>query len=446
MRSYGFMKNSFNDLKIKINSKKLIIGVIGLGYVGLPLGLSLASKGFKVFGIDNDKKKISILKKKQSYINSISLKSLKKVNNKFFFPTTEMEKVTECDAIIICVPTPIDDFKNPLVKYIVQVIKKIKKYIRKNQIIILECTTYPGTTEEFFLPIIKKKKLILGKNFFLGYSPEREDPGNKIYSISKGNLPKVVSGYTKECEKLVSMIYLKITNKIYKTENIKSAEFSKLLENIYRSVNISLINELTLISKKLNLNINDIINAASTKPFGFQSFYPGPGVGGHCIPVDPYFLYWKAKKLGINLEFIKLAGRVNDKRPIILSKEILNYLRNSKFKKSKGTIVFYGVTYKKDSDDIRESPSRVILKNINESFKKIKVCDPVLSNLSKRALREYDIIKDKKNYYKFNNKKDIAIILANHSKFNYQMIRKKFKIVFDCRNSFHQPYKNVIQI
>lgn len=412
----------------------------------MPISLSFALKKFKVFGFDNDKKKINQLKDGKSYVHFIENKLLKKTNQLFFFPTDNYSKIKNCDAIIICVPTPINKKKKPVLKYIKNVVLQIKKYIRKKQIIVLECTSYPGTTEDFFLPLLKKKKLEIGKNIFLGYSPEREDPGNKKFSLLKGNLPKVVSGYSDKCAELISLLYLKIINKIYKTENIKSAEFSKLLENIYRSVNISLINELTSISKKLKLNIYDIIKAAKSKPFGFNHFYPGPGVGGHCIPVDPYFLYWKAKKLGIDLKFIKLAGVINDERPVKLSNEIINYLKNQKFTSSDFNIVVYGVTYKKDSDDIRESPSIKILQLLSKFNKKIIICDPMISKFSKKTLNKFQFIENKSDYYKFNKDKDIAIIITNHSYFDYTLIRKKFKLIFDCRNSYNKKFANIVQI
>lgn len=437
--------NTYNKLKEKIKDNRLIIGVIGLGYVGLPISLSFALKKFKVIGLDSDINKISQLKKGKSYLNSVGVNILKKTLNKNFFPTTNIKNVSKCDAIIICVPTPIDKNKKPIMKYIDEVILKIKKYIKKNQIIILECTTYPGTTEEYFLPIFKKKNFNIGNNIFFGYSPEREDPGNNKFSVIKGNLPKVVSGYTKNCSSLISMLYLKIINKVYLTENIMSAEFSKLLENIYRSINISLVNELTVVAKKLKLNIYDIINAAKTKPFGFQSFFPGPGVGGHCIPVDPHFLSWKAKKLGINLNFIKLAGRINDERPLLLCKEIKKHLNKLKFKKNKYKIVVFGVSYKKNSDDIRESPSIIILKNLKKINNQLKICDPILNEMSKKVLKNYEFVENK-DYYNFDKKNDVAIIITNHSIFDYNKIRKNFKLIFDCRNSFKEKQQNIIQI
>ena len=300
------MKIDFSKKIIKkINSKKATISVIGLGYVGLPLCLALSKAKFKVFGIDNNVERVKLLKNGISYISTIKNFQIRKLDNKKFIPTNNFEEILNSDVIIICVPTPIDSRKKPNMKYVKNVVKQIDKYVKKFQTIIFECTSYPGTTEEYFLPILKKKKFNVGKDFFLGYSPEREDPGNENYSVLKNNLSKVVSGYSESCRDIVKAIYEQVSNEVYLCNDIKTAEFTKLLENIYRSVNIGLINELHTVCKKMNINIFDAINAAKTKPFGFNSFYPGPGVGGHCIPVDPYFLTYKAKQLGINTKFIK---------------------------------------------------------------------------------------------------------------------------------------------
>jgi len=438
--------NSFTKLKKKIIKNNITIAVVGLGYVGLPLSLSFASKGIKVLGIDNDKLKINKLKKRETYISSVPERILRKVLNKSFFPSSNMKLIQKYDVIIICVPTPIKKNKEPIMKYIEDVLSQAKKYLSKNQIIILECTTYPGTTEKYFLPILKNKKFTIGKDIFLGYSPEREDPGNKKFSVLKGNLPKIVSGYTVKCRTLISLLYNKIINKVYKAENIQVAEFSKLLENIYRSVNIGLINELAYVARKLKIDINQTIDAAKTKPFGFQSFYPGPGVGGHCIPVDPFFLAWKAKKLGVNLRFIKLAGEINDLRPIRVFKSIKDQLNKLKLDTSKSKIVVYGISYKKDSDDTRESPALPILNELKKSKYNVKICDPMVNEDTIKTMKKYNFINKKKLFYQFNKSKDIAIIITNHSTFNYEKIKKNFKVVFDCRNSFKKNYKNIIQL
>ena len=280
----------FLEFKQSIKNKKSTISVIGLGYIGLPLSLAFIKAGFKVIGIDKDIKKINIINSNKSYISTISDNQIKISRKRNFFVTNKFSLISKSNIIIVCVPTPVNKNKKPIMDHIASVVEKIKKYLVKNQLFILECTTYPGTSEEYFLPIFKKKKLDIGKNIFLGYSPEREDPGNLKYSIIKGNLSKVVSGYTDSCEVLVKELYSTVIKKVHPVSNIRTAEFTKLLENIYRSVNVGLVNELYKICLKMNINIYEAINAASTKPFGYKAFFPGPGVGGHCIPVDPYFL------------------------------------------------------------------------------------------------------------------------------------------------------------
>ena len=434
--------NTVKKILQRVNSKKATISVIGLGYVGLPLCLALTKAGFQVYGIDNNVDKVAILKQGSSYISTISNSQIKNTNNRKFFPTNNFKEILNSDIIIICVPTPIDLQKKPDMQYVKNVVQQIDKYVKKFQTIILECTSYPGTTEEYFLPMFKKKKFSVGKNIFLGYSPEREDPGNKQNSILKNNLSKVVSGYSKNCENIVKSIYKKVSNEVYLCKDIKTAEFTKLLENIYRSVNIGLINELHTVCKKMEINIFDAIQAAKTKPFGFNSFYPGPGVGGHCIPVDPFFLTYKAKQLGVNTKFIKLAGKINDDRPAEISNTIINYVKKKKLKKN---IIIMGITYKKNSDDTRESPILKIYNLLNSKIKnKIFVCDPMVSDFAKKILKNINFVSlqelNKKSFYK---KFDLCFIGSNHDIFNYDEIKKKFKFIFDSRDSFKKLGKNI---
>lgn len=430
-----------NILK-NLNSRKTQISVIGLGYVGLPLCLALCKANFKVYGIDNSDERVDLLRSGKSYISTISNLKIKKIVNKKFIPTSDFEIIKKSEIIIICVPTPIDSYKKPDMQYVKNVVKQIEKYLEKNQTIILECTSYPGTTEEYFLPIFKKKKLSLGKNIFLGYSPEREDPGNKNFSILKKNLSKVVSGYSNNCEKIVKSLYQKVSNEVFVCYDIKTAEFTKLLENIYRSVNIGLINELHSVCKKMGINIFEALKAAKTKPFGFTPFYPGPGVGGHCIPVDPYFLTYKAKQFNINTKFIKLAGKINDDRPIEIAKTLIEYIKNNQIKKK---ILILGLTYKKNSDDVRESPILQIYNFLNKKIRnKINVCDPLVSKQALKKLKSIKFI----SLAKINNKKylknfDLCFIGTNHDLFNYNFISNNMKIIFDSRNSFQKKRKNI---
>ena len=339
----------FNYLINKIKNKKIKIGIVGLGYVGLPLAKGFLDKKVKVYGFDTDRKKIELLKSKKSYINYFSDFKIKQMMQNGFLPTSDLSYISETDVIILCLPTPIKKNKSPEMKFINNSLNSIVPYLKKNQTICLESTTYPGTCEELILPKLKKKFKV-GTDFFLIYSPEREDPGNEKYSL--GKIPKVLGGLTEKCSKVGTEIYKLLGIKVVKVNDLKTAEFTKLLENIYRSVNIGLINEMKIITEKLGIDIYNAIEAASTKPFGFQTFYPGPGYGGHCIPIDPFILAWRANQCGADAKFINLSGLINEKMPKIIAAKVLNY--SKKFKKKKVFIV--GVTYKKNVDDMRESP------------------------------------------------------------------------------------------
>ncbi len=317
-----------NILKKKIKKKTIIVGIVGLGYVGLPLAKTFIRNHVKVYGFDTDKNKIKMLINGKSYINYLKNKDILNMRSKLE-PFSSFEKIYDCDAIILCLPTPIKKNKSPEMKYIENSLKNIQKYLRKGQILSLESTTYPGTTEEVILPYLKK--FTIGKNFFLVYSPEREDPGNKKYSNEK--IPKVIGGITKNCLSIGHKLYQLMGTNIIKVSSVRIAEMTKLLENIYRSVNIGLVNELKLLCKKMNLNIFEIINTAKTKPFGFQAFYPGPGYGGHCIPIDPFLLSWKAKKYNFETDFIKLSGKINERMPNYICKKIIKFLQKERKKK-----------------------------------------------------------------------------------------------------------------
>ena len=427
------------NFKKKIQKKKASISVIGLGYVGLPLALSFAKNGFKVHGYDIDKFKIKSIKSGKSYISSVSSGYLTKCKERFK-SSSNIYDVENSDIVIICVPTPINDKKLPILSHVKDVMDKLSTIKVKDKLIIFECTSYPGTTEEYFLPSIKKKALEIGKNIFLGYSPEREDPGNRKFSLEKKNIPKIVSGYTTDCLSLTRLLYSKISDTI-SVENIKTAEFTKLLENIYRTVNIGLINELKKVSDKMNINIFDAVNAAKTKPFGYQPFYPGPGVGGHCIPVDPFFLTWKAKKLGVETKFIKLAGQINDERPKTIVNKIKKYFNSEK--KLKCLII--GIAYKKDCDDVRLSPAIKIIELLKKNLNiKINILDSVVSNKTKKNLKNYKFVEKNKINKDFLKTFDFSIIITDHSNIDYEKIRRNLKIIFDTRNVFKKKYENII--
>ena len=424
----------------KIKNKKAVIGVIGLGYVGLPLCEILLKRGFKVIGYDIDKKKINDLLNKKIYITNFNpINIFKKINKKFLVHKVD-HTVSELDIIILCVPTPLKN-NVPDLSPLKNSMKSINKYLTQNQTLIIESSTYPGTTEFLHQKYIKKK-FNIGKNFFIGYSPEREDPGNKQFNIS--NTTKIVSGISKNCLKIVNFFYKTCVNRTHIVSSVEVAEFTKLYENTYRNINIALANEAKILSEKLNLNIFEIINAAKTKPFGFQAFYPGPGIGGHCIPVDPIYLSWLAKSKGVKTDFINLAAKINNSMPLWIIKIIkkkLN-LNNKEFNRKKFLLI--GAAYKKNVNDLRESP---ILKIINY-FTKNKIS----FDYNDEFIKKIETKKFKSKFYsvKLNSdlikKYDIIILLTDHDYINSKLLLKNSKIIFDLRNFFKNKYKNVIGI
>ena len=348
------------NLLTKIKSKKAVIGIVGLGYVGLPLAFAFRKKKFKVIGFDIDQKKINSLDEGKSFLSHISDKDISKMNLKNgFTSTTDFSRLTEVDAIIICVPTPLSKFKKPDLEPVYQTGKTVSKYLKKGQIVVLESSTYPGTTNPELKNILERSGLSSGKDFYLAYSPEREDPGNKNFSTSV--IPKIVGADDLKTSKLVFELYKQVISKVVEVSSTQVAEAAKLTENIFRSVNIALVNELKVIYDEMGIDVWEVIEAASTKPFGFMPFYPGPGLGGHCIPIDPFYLTYKAKEFGINTKFIELAGEINTNMPNIVINKLtyaLSEFMNKSINKSK--ILIIGMAYKKDVDDMRESPSLIL--------------------------------------------------------------------------------------
>ncbi len=424
--------NYYSYLLKKINKKTAEIGIIGLGYVGLPLALQFLKKEYKVSGFDIDKKKISLLKNCKSYIKHISSNAIKK-NKKNFNITDNFREINKVDIIILCLPTPLTKGLNPDLSYIQTTMIEIQKYLSKGKLIILESSTYPGSTKKQILPFLKK--LSVGNNCFLGYSPEREDPNNRKYNLE--NIPKLCSGYSEYCKKLTENLYKKIIKKVTGVSSIEVAEFAKLYENIYRSVNIGLVNELKVVANKLDLNIYEIINAAKTKPFGFHAFYPGPGVGGHCIPIDPYYLSWIAKKNHINTKLIYQAGKINSQMPKwIISKT----LQKTSLKK----VLLIGVAYKKEVDDTRESPAIDFIKLFTKKNIKVDYHDPNVKFLKSRKLNK--IYKSKELKKKLLINYDCVFILTDHDQINYNLIKEYSKLVVDTRNVYKRLSKKILKL
>ncbi len=420
----------------KIKKKKFSACIVGLGYVGLPLASRLQKKNIKIYGIDTDKKKINSLKKGKKYIQSIdnSLPNYFKKNPSNL--STNYKIIQKSNVIFICLPTPLKlNSKKPDMSYLFNCAKNLKKYIKPYQMIIIESTVYPGATEEFSQRLINKG-FILGKNLFLGYSPERENPGDKKFSYNK--TPKVISGYSKNCKLIIKNIYDLFVKKTILVNKIEEAELSKLLENLYRAINIGLVNEMKIICKSLNIDIFNTINAAATKNFGFQKFLPGPGLGGHCIPIDPFYLSWISKKKGYEPKFIKLAGVINSKIPDWTIRQILKFLKNKK----KIRLLLLGVSYKKNTDDDRESPTFEFMKILDKKKITFDYHDPYFNKLrigrSNKKLR-ISIKLNKKNLEKYS----ATVLLTDHDKLNYNLIARHSKLIFDTRGKFKNTnFKN----
>lgn len=425
----------------KIKSNKSIIGIIGLGYVGLPLAISCV-KNLKVIGFDIDPLKINSLKKNKSYIFSITNEQVKIARKNNFKITDNFSKLKLCDCIIICVPTPLNKFKQPDLSHVFDSIKTIKKNLNKGQLICLESTTYPGTTEEEILPLISKTGLKVGEDFFLAYSPEREDPGNKQYVTNQ--IPKLVGGVTSSCLDVASSLYNKIVQKVVNVSSPRVAEMTKLHENCFRLINTGFVNEMKILCDKFNINIHEVIEAASTKPFGFTPFYPGPGVGGHCIPIDPYYLSWKARQLSIDTEFINLANKINQNMPKWVIKKVNRELRQKFLSLKNSKVLFIGVSYKKNIDDLRESPSLQIIKEVYKYTNNISYSDNFIKKIDLRLYSNKNVKLVSKRLNKSLIKSfDIIFITTDHDYIDYHQIKENAKIIVDTRGVFTKS-KNII--
>lgn len=425
-----------------------------MGYVGLPLALEFAHKDMQVIGFDIDPKKADYLLSGRSYIKHISSARIKEaVDAKLLDATADFSRLKEVDAILICVPTPLDEHREPDVSYIVKSGEAIAKYLRKDQLVVLESSTYPGTTDEILLPMFEEapvkygngnKKWVVGEDFFLAFSPEREDPNNPDYSTA--TIPKVVGGVTQKCLTLACTLYNQVIVKTVPVSSTQAAEATKLLENIYRSINIALVNELKMVFDRMNIDVWEVIDAAKTKPFGYNAFYPGPGLGGHCIPIDPFYLTWKAREFEINTKFIELAGEINTYQPYYVLQRTMEFL-NKNGKALKGSkLLILGAAYKKNIDDMRESPSLKLIEIFSEHGAKVDFNDPYIPTLP--ATRKYNFAMKsvpltEKNLAKY----DVVVIATDHSDYDYSFIHKHAKLIVDTRNalkSFRKKSKKVI--
>ncbi|MBU0635051.1 MAG: nucleotide sugar dehydrogenase [Candidatus Omnitrophica bacterium] len=418
------------NLLEKIRRKKAKCAVIGLGYVGLPLAVELAKAGFYVVGIDLDANRVKYINDKKSYIADVKARDIKEIVAKGrLYATNDYSYLLDIDTINICVPTPLRKTRDPDISFIVESCRLISRYLHKGQLIILESTTYPGTTEEVVLPMFEKTGLKAGRDFFLAFSPERVDPANPKYKTT--NIPKVVGGITKTCTEAATVLYEQIVDKVVAVSSTRVAETVKLLENTFRSVNIGLVNEIALMCNKMSIDVWEVIDAAATKPFGFMPFYPGPGLGGHCIPIDPLYLAWKARSFGFEMRFIELAAQVNSQMPqhvVGRIDEVLNFKKKSI---NASRILILGVAYKKDVADARESPAAQIIELLKQRGAKVQFHDPFINKL-RLPDAEYCSVKFTK---KALTAVDLVAIVTDHSNIDYTFVVNNSKLILDTRNA-----------
>jgi UDP-N-acetyl-D-glucosamine dehydrogenase len=433
------MKNLVVD---KFQSKKAIIGIVGLGYVGLPLALRYSEEKFKVIGFDIDLFKVNKINEGQSYIEHIHTEDVLKAKSAGFEATNDFKRIHEVDAIILCVPTPLNKYREPDLSFVLNTTESIIPYLRKGQIVSLESTTYPGTTEEELLPRVEKNGLKVGTDIFLVFSPEREDPGNEKFTTR--TIPKVVGGQTPSCLEVGVALYAGVIDKVVPVSSAKAAEMTKLLENIHRSINIGLVNEMKMVCDKMGIDIHEVIDAAATKPFGFVAYRPGPGIGGHCIPIDPFYLTWKAREFGVHTHFIELAGEINSAMPSWVLKKIAKSL-NQHEKSIKGSkVLVLGISYKKNIDDMRESPSVFLMEKIRDEGAVLDYSDPHVPVFPKMREHNFDL-KSVELTPATIASYDCIVLTTDHDRFDYEMIQKNAKLLVDTRGKYRKVFPNVVK-
>jgi UDP-N-acetyl-D-glucosamine dehydrogenase len=429
----------------KVNSRRARTGVVGLGYVGLPLAVELARAGYHTTGIDLDERKVQAVSEGRSYIPDVATADVLKLKNDGKLDaTTDFSIVRELDTINICVPTPLRKTKDPDMSYIVSAVEAIAKYLHPGMLIILESTTYPGTTDEVVQPLLEETGLKAGVDFFLAFSPERVDPGNPTFQTH--NVPKVVGGFTPTCSELAAALYGSAIQTLVPVSSTRVAEMVKLLENTFRAVNIGLVNELALMCDKMNIDVWEVVDAAKTKPFGFMAFYPGPGLGGHCIPIDPFYLSWKAKQTGFEPRFIELAGHVNASMPHFVVDKVVEALNERRKSVNGSTVLIAGIAYKRDIDDMRESPALDVMGLLHAKGATLAYADPFVPQLHARDwpgredLRAVHLTRGAISQY------DCVVIITDHKAFDYDAIVAEADVIVDTRNAIKVPHPNVFKL
>jgi UDP-N-acetyl-D-glucosamine dehydrogenase len=431
-----------NQLIEKLNNKTAVIGILGLGYVGLPLMIRYAEIGYKVIGIDIDQSKVAMLNQGKSYIEHIPASHIQTSLKKGFEATTDFSRATEADTLILCVPTPLNKYREPDLSYVTDTTDAVVPYLRKGHVLSLESTTYPGTTEEELLPRMESTGLKVGRDLFLVYSPEREDPGNPDFTTD--TIPKVVGGHTSACLEVGKAMYQSAINHIVPVSSTKTAEMTKLLENIHRAVNIGLVNEMKIVADRMGIDIHEVIRAAATKPFGFTAYYPGPGLGGHCIPIDPFYLTWKAREYDLHTRFIELAGEVNTNMPRWVISKTMDAL-NEQGKSLKGAkVLMLGIAYKKDVDDMRESPSVALMELLQEKGATVEYTDPHVPTFPDMREHHFDLKSITPTAKKI-AEYDLLLLATDHTKFDFEMFKQNAKLIIDTRGVYLEPAENIVK-
>jgi UDP-N-acetyl-D-glucosamine dehydrogenase len=432
-----------SELIKKLNDKSAVIGVVGLGYVGLPLVLRFSEVGYKVVGFDIDSQKIDMLRQGKSYIEHIDASRLKEALDSGLTVTENFSEASKPDALILCVPTPLDNHREPDLSFVLNTVDSLVPHLRQGQVMSLESTTYPGTTDEELLPRVQSAGLEVGTDFFLVFSPEREDPGNANFTTQ--TIPKVCGGVTPACLEVGLALYGSVIDRVVPVSSTRAAELTKLLENIHRAVNIGLVNEMKIVADKMGIDIHEVIRAAATKPFGFVPYFPGPGLGGHCIPIDPFYLTWKAREFGINTRFIELAGEVNAAMPDYVIAKVGGALNGARKSINGASVLVLGVAYKRNVDDMRESPSVVLMEKLRDLGATVAYSDPhmpVFPRLRHHAhfdLSSVTLTPETLSSY------DCVLLATDHDRFDYDMIKANARLIVDTRGRYLEPADHIVK-
>lgn len=426
----------------KFAQREAVIGIVGMGYVGQPLALRYAGIGFKVLGFDIDEAKVDLLNAGKSEIEHIDDAAIASANEQGMECTTDFRRAAEADALILCVPTPLNKYREPDLSFVIVTTESLVPYLRSGQIVSLESTTYPGTTEEELLPRISSRGLVVGQDIFLVYSPEREDPGNSNFTTN--TIPKVVGGHTANCLAIGKALYGQAIDRIVPVSSTKTAEMTKLLENIHRAVNIGLVNEMKIVADRMGIDIFEVIDAAATKPFGFTPYYPGPGLGGHCIPIDPFYLTWKAREFGLHTRFIELSGEINRAMPEYVVGKLVKALNDRRKSLNGAQVLVLGIAYKKNVDDMRESPSVEIMELIRAAGGEVSYSDPHVAVFPKMRQHSFDM-RSVSLTPEILARYDAVVLTTDHAKFDYDIIHTHASLIIDSRGVYREPADHIVK-